>query len=63
MRDDVWLPVAARYEPRHLHRLTGTWSGSTECHVAIAGDWLVIWKTDNDLAVFQRTGSYDELSR
>ena len=31
---------------RHnMHRLTGTWSGSNECHVAIAGDWLVIWKT------------------
>lgn len=47
---------------RHnMHSLRGSWSGSNECHVANAGDWLVIWKTGNGLAVFQRTGSYDEL--
>lgn len=49
---------------RHnMHSLTGLWSGSNECHVANAGDWLVIWKTGNGLAVFQRTGSHDELFR
>lgn len=37
---------SAILKQRHnMHRLTGTWSGSNECHVAIAGDWLVIWKT------------------
>ena len=42
---------------RHnMHSLKGAWSGSNECHVANAGDWLVIWKTGNGLAVFQRTG-------
>ena len=47
---------------RHnMHVLRGAWSGSNECHVANAGDWLVIWKTGNGLAVFQRTGSHDEL--
>lgn len=49
---------------RHnMHSLKGAWSGSNECHVANAGDWLVIWKTGNGLAVFQRTGSHDELFR
>ncbi|WP_346696004.1 type II toxin-antitoxin system mRNA interferase toxin, RelE/StbE family [Thermophilibacter mediterraneus] len=28
---------------RHdMHALTGSWSGRKECHVANAGDWLVI---------------------
>ena len=49
---------------RHnMHALKGAWTGSNECHVANAGDWLVIWKTGNGLAVFQRTGSHDELFR
>lgn len=49
---------------RHnMHRLKGEWSGSNECHVANAGDWLVIWKTGNGLAVFQRTGTHDDLFR
>ena len=49
---------------RHnMHALKGAWSGSNECHVANAGGWLVIWKTGNGLAVFQRTGSHDELFR
>lgn len=49
---------------RHnMHRLKGSWAGSNECHVANAGDWLVIWKTGNGLAVFQRTGSHDALFR
>ena len=41
--------------------LGGKWAGRRECHVANAGDWLVIWSTDGDLAVFERTGSHDEL--
>lgn len=49
-------------QQRHnMHALKGAWAGSNECHVANAGDWLVIWKTGNGLAVFQRTGSHDEL--
>lgn len=49
---------------RHnMHRLSGRWSGSSECHVANAGDWLVIWRTDGDIAYFQRTGTHDELFR
>jgi mRNA interferase YafQ len=44
-----------------MHVLRGKWAGSNECHVADAGDWLLIWRTGNGLAVFQRTGSHDEL--
>ena len=47
---------------RHnMHELKGDWAGSKECHVANAGDWLVIWREGNGLAVFQRTGTHDEL--
>jgi mRNA interferase YafQ len=49
---------------RHnMHRLSGKWAGSNECHVANAGDWLVIWRVDNNIAYFQRTGTHDELFR
>ena len=46
-----------------MHKLSGQWSGNNECHVANAGDWLVIWKTCNQVAYFQRTGTHDELFR
>lgn len=49
---------------RHgMHRLSGKWAGSNECHVANAGDWLVVWRVEGGLAYFQRTGSHDELFR
>lgn len=44
-----------------LHKLHGEWRGSFECHVDGAGDWLVIWREQDGQAVFQRTGSHDEL--
>ena len=49
---------------RHnMHRLSGGWKGRCECHVANAGDWLVIWSADSKLAIFERTGSHAELFR
>lgn len=49
---------------RHnMHELKGEWSGSRECHVANAGDWLVIWRDEDTFVTFQRTGSHDELFR
>ena len=49
---------------RHsMHTLEGKWSGSNECHVANVDDWLLIWRTGNGLAVFQRTGTHDQLFR
>lgn len=49
---------------RHnMHALAGNWAGHKECHVANAGDWLVIWSTSDKVAFFERTGSHDELFR
>ena len=49
---------------RHnMHRLSGKWGGSNECHVANAGDWFVIWRVDSGIAYVQRTGSHNELFR
>ena len=49
---------------RHnMHDLKGEWSGSRECHVANAGDWLVIWRDEDTFVIFQRTGSHDDLFR
>ena len=46
-----------------MHDLKGEWSGSKECHVAHAGDWLVIWRDEDTFVTFQRTGSHNELFR
>ena len=49
---------------RHnMHTLKGSWLGSHECHVANAGDWLLIWRSSETVAAFQRTGSHNELFR
>lgn len=49
---------------RHnMHRLSGSWAGRSECHVANSGDWLVIWSSNGKVAFFERTGSHDELFR
>ncbi len=49
---------------RHnMHMLSGAWKGHHECHVANAGDWLVIWSSNGKVAFFERTGSHDELFR
>lgn len=46
-----------------MHTLRGSWKGSSECHVANAGDWLVVWRVVEDVAFLQRTGSHDEIFR
>lgn len=47
---------------RHrAHMLTGNLSGVMECHVGNAADWLAIWIRKDDVAVFMRTGSHDDL--
>lgn len=47
---------------RHnMHRLSGSWEGRNECHVANSGDWLVIWSSSDKVAFFERTGSHDEI--
>lgn len=61
----VNTPEAISELRRHhdMHELSGAWRGSSECHVANAGDWLVIWRDGNGQAIFQRTGTHDELFR
>lgn len=57
---------AAREELRRRHRmhsLRGAWEGSSECHVANAGDWLVVWREEGGVAFFQRTGAHEEIFR
>ena len=43
------------------HKLTGNFKDCYECH--IEPDWLLIYKLDleNDIVVFERTGSHSEL--
>ena len=54
----------AELRRRHrMHVLGGSWLGSSECHVCNAGDWLSIWRVAGDIALMQRTGTYDELFR
>lgn len=49
---------------RHnMRNPTGRWTGRKECRVANAGDWLVIWSSNETVANFERTGSHDELFR
>lgn len=46
-----------------MHTLKGNWLGSHECHVANAGDWLLIWRANETVVAFQRTGSNVDLFR
>ena len=55
--------IAILKQRHNMHKLSREWDSSNECHVANAGDWLVIWRTDEGIAYFQRTGSHDELFR
>ena len=41
------------------HKLVGNFQGRRECH--LAGDWLLIYKIDEDAVIFERTGSHSEL--
>lgn len=43
------------------HKLVGNFQGRRECH--LAGDWLLIYKLEEDTVIFERTGSHSELLR
>ncbi|MCL1901478.1 MAG: type II toxin-antitoxin system YafQ family toxin [Firmicutes bacterium] len=49
--------------PRELndHKLVGNYLGYRECHVAGLGDWLLIYKTEDNVLKLVRTGSHSEL--
>jgi mRNA interferase YafQ len=41
------------------HKLIGNYQGRRECH--LAGDWLLIYKIEDDTVIFERTGNHSEL--
>ena len=43
------------------HKLIGNWQGRRECH--IESDWLLIYKTEIDRIMFERTGAHSDLFR
>ena len=43
------------------HRLIGNWQERRECH--IESDWLLIYKTEEDRIIFERTGTHSDLFR
>ncbi len=46
----------------HIHRehkLVGNWKGRRECH--IESDWLLIYKSEVDRIIFERTGTHSDL--
>lgn len=49
-------------DPIHReHKLIGNRQGRRECH--IESDWLLIYKTEIDRIVFERTGTHSDLFR
>ena len=56
-------PEAIEELKRHhnMHSLQGLWKGHKECHVCNAGDWLLIWIVEDNVAYLERTGTHDEL--
>ncbi len=54
------LVVEEPLDPIHRdHKLIGNWKGRCECH--IESDWLLIYKTDLDYIIFERTGTHSDL--
>ena len=41
------------------HKLIGNWKGRRECH--IESDWLLIYMSESDRVVFERTGTHSDL--
>lgn len=57
--DSAWLEELRRQHG--MHELEGSWQGAKECHVANVGDWLCVWQVADELAIFLRTGTHDEI--
>jgi mRNA interferase YafQ len=43
------------------YKLIGNYAGYRECHVAGAGDWLLIYKIKDRILSLARTGTHSEL--
>lgn len=52
---NVW-PLPLEYSD---HELQGNWSDHRECHVG--GDFLLIYRLEDDFVMFVRTGTHSEL--
>jgi len=46
-------------EKHRDHALRGVWQGHRECH--LDPDWLLIYRVEKDLIVFERTGTHQDL--
>ena len=53
--------IAVLKQRHNMHTLAGKRQGRNECHVANAGDGLVIWSFNGKVTFFERTSSHDEL--
>ena len=54
------LTEEEKLDPIHRdHKLVGNWLGRHECH--IESDWLLIYKTEGDRIIFERTGTHSDL--
>jgi len=49
-------PLGARFND---HLLIGQYNGRRECH--LKPDWLLIYRIEEDLIVFERTGTHADL--
>jgi len=59
--DAIMAKLAAqeKLEKKHNdHKLIGNFKGRRECH--IEPDWLLIYKIEDDMILFERTGSHNE---
>jgi len=56
----IWIANQEPLPPElRDHKLIGNYQGRRECH--LAGDWLLIYKLEKDMVIFERTGSHSEL--
>jgi mRNA interferase YafQ len=54
------LIAGDQLDPIHRdHKLLGNWEGRRECHVE--SDWLLIYKTETESVIFERTGTHSDL--
>ena len=54
------LITLERLQEKHYdHRLSGNFEGRRECH--IEPDWLMIYKLEESMIIFERTGTHSDL--
>jgi mRNA interferase YafQ len=54
------LITQQQLDPKYRdHQLVGNYKGYRECH--IESDWLLIYKIDGDVIIFERTGTHSDL--